>query len=86
VVTVPFSTTPKGNPSKMQKSSLLNPRFKTLEHVIELFLVVAAIILTIVYLNMGIRPSRSEIMIIPIVRAPGLRAQELLSGFRALGS
>jgi cytochrome c oxidase assembly factor CtaG len=54
----------------MNKSSLLNPRFKSLEHIIELILVVVAIILTVVYLNMGIRPSRSEIMIIPIVRMP----------------
>jgi hypothetical protein len=54
----------------MNKSSLLNPRFKPLEHIIELILVVVAIILTAVYLNMGIRPSRSEIMIIPIVRMP----------------
>ena len=52
----------------MNKSSLLNPRLKVLEHIVELILVVAAIILTAIYLNMGVRPSRSEIMIIPIVR------------------
>ncbi len=55
-------------PDKMQKSWLLDPRRKTLEHFVELALVIAALTLTGVYLNMGIRPTRSEIMIIPIVR------------------
>ena len=53
---------------KMQKSWLLDPRRKTLEHFVELALVIAALTLTGAYLNMGIRPTRSEIMIIPIVR------------------
>jgi hypothetical protein len=52
----------------MQKSKWLNTNHKAREHIIELFLVILAIILTGVYLNMGIRISRSEIMIIPIVR------------------
>jgi hypothetical protein len=54
--------------AKMQKSSFLDPRRKTLEHFVELFLVIAALVLTGIYLNMGVRPTRSEIMIIPIVR------------------
>ena len=51
----------------MQKSKWLNTNHKAREHIIELVLVILAIILTGVYLNMGIRISRSEIMIIPIV-------------------
>jgi hypothetical protein len=48
----------------MHKSWLLDPRRKTLEHFVQLVLVIAALILTGIYLNMGIRPTRSEIMII----------------------
>lgn len=53
--------------ANMQRSWLLDPRRKTLEHLVELALVIVALILTGIYLNMGIRPTRSEIMIIPIV-------------------
>jgi hypothetical protein len=51
----------------MQKSWFLDPKRKTLEHLVALALVMVALVLTGIYLNMGIRPSRSEIMIIPIV-------------------
>ncbi|KAG7284516.1 hypothetical protein NEMBOFW57_010891 [Staphylotrichum longicolle] len=50
----------------MQRSWLLDPRRKTLEHLVELALVIVVLILTGIYLNMGIRPTRSEIMVIPI--------------------
>ena len=59
---------PPPNLVKMGKSWFLDPRRKTLEHFVQLALVIVAIILTGVYLNMGIRITRSEIMIIPIVR------------------
>ncbi len=72
------------NPVKMGKSWFLDPRRKTLEHFAQLALVIVAIILTGVYLNMGIRVTRSEIMIIPIVRRTPI--DRPISLFRRFGS
>ncbi len=57
----------------MGTSWLLDPRRKTLEHFVQLVLVIVALILTGIYLNMDIRITRSEIMIIPIVRKPPIK-------------
>lgn len=49
--------------------SLLDPKLKFREHIIELVLVVLVIILTGVYLSMdGVYPSRAITMAIPFVR------------------
>ena len=53
----------------MHKSSLLDPKHRLLEHIVVLVLVVAIIILTGIDLNMGIRVTRAEIMLIPFVSA-----------------
>jgi hypothetical protein len=51
----------------MHKSSLLDPKHRLFEHIVVLVLVAAVIILTGIYLSMGIRVTRAEIMLIPFV-------------------